>query len=333
MLNGCLEGDPDLEIRGVNGVEEAAEGEITFLSHKKYLAALKDSKCTAAILPEGVSLETGKAVISVKNPYLAFAKLLGIFHPPIKETPGVSSQSVVSDSAVLGKDVTIYPLVYVGENAKIGDGTVLFPGVFVGDHSTIGFHGVIHSHVSIYAGMQIGDRVVIHSGAVIGSDGFGFVPDETGKRNKIPQVGKVVLEDDVEIGANTCIDRGTMGETRIRKGVKLDNLIQIAHNCTVGEDSVLAAQVGISGSTSIGKRAMMGGQVGVADHVEMGDDVMIVAQSGVPSDLPGKQIYAGSPTVKRNVWRKTQMALPQLPDLIKKVRAMEKRIEELEKND
>ena len=330
LLEGRLEGDPEIEIHSVNGLEEARKGEITFLSHKKYLDALKQSQCTAVIVPHGLSLEADKAILYVENPYLAFARLLEVFHPPKKETPGISGQGIVSETARLGEGVTVYPLAFVGKGAKIGDHSVLYPGVFVGENVSIGAHATLHANVSVYSGTVIGDRVIVHGGAVIGSDGFGYVPDSQGKRHKIPQVGRVVIEDDVEIGANTCIDRGTIGETRILRGVKLDNMVQIAHNCVVGEDSVMAAQVGISGSCRIGKRVMLGGQVGVADHVTIGDDVMIVAQSGVPSDLEEKKIYAGSPTVDRNTWRKTQMALPRVPELIKKIRVLEKRIEKLE---
>lgn len=330
LLNGRLEGNPEIEIHSVNGIEEAREGEITFLSHKKYLTVLTDSKCSAVIAPLGITTGTEKAVIFVENPYLAFAKLLEIFHPRKKEIPGISPRSVISETAILGQGVTIHPLAYVGEGAKIGDHSVLYPGAFIGENVTIGCHCTIYPNTSIYADTVIGNQVIIHAGAVIGSDGFGYVPDPQGKRHKIPQVGKVVIEDDVEIGANTCIDRATMGETRILRGVKLDNMVQIAHNCVVGQDSVMAAQVGISGSCKIGDRAMLGGQVGVADHVEIGNDVIIIAQSGVPSDLEEKKIYAGSPTMDRNTWRRTQMALPKVPELIKKVRAMEKRIEELE---
>lgn len=330
LLEGRLEGDPEIEIHSVNGIEEARKGEITFLSHKKYLGALKQSQCTAVIVPHGLSLEADKAILYVENPYLAFARLLDVFHPKKKETPGISGQAIVSETARLGEGVTIYPLAFVGKGAEIGDHSILYPGVFVGENVSIGKYTTLHANVSVYSGTVIGDRVIVHGGAAIGSDGFGYVPDSSGKRHKIPQVGRVVIEDDVEIGANACIDRGTIGETRILRGVKLDNMVQIAHNCVVGEDSVMAAQVGISGSCKVGKRAMLGGQVGVADHVTIGDDVMIVAQSGVPSDLEGKRIYAGSPTVDRNTWRKTQMALPRVPELIKKIRELEKRIAKLE---
>lgn len=327
LLNGRLEGDPELEIHGVNGIEEAMEGEITLLSHKKYLGKLGNSKCAAVIAPLETNAGTNRAVIYVKNPYLAFARLLEAFYPPKEEVPHISPKSAVSESAALGNGVRIYPMVYVGDGVTIGDRSVLYPGVYVGDNTRIGDNSVIYANVSIYPGTVIGNRVAIHSGTVIGSDGFGYVVDEHGRRKKVPQVGRVVIEDEVEIGANTCIDRATIGETRIRKGAKLDNLIQIAHNCTIGEDSVMAAQVGISGSCRVGKRVMMGGQVGVADHVEIGDDAMIAAQSGVPSDLEGKQVYAGSPTIGHGSWRRAQMALPKLPDLIKKVRALEKLME------
>jgi len=331
LLEGRLEGDPDIEIRGIKGITEAGEGDITFLSQKKYRKALKDSRCSAVLAPWKMTLETEKAVIKVKNPTLAFAKLLHAFYPPKPEIPGVSSESVISKSAILGEQVTIYPLVYIGGEVTIGDHSVIYPGGFIGDNVKIGAQCVLFANVSIYPGSVIGDRVRIHSGAVIGSDGFGYVAEDEGKRHKVPQVGRVVIEDDVEVGANTCIDRATIGETRILQGVKLDNLVQIAHNCEVGENTVMAAQVGISGSCRIGKRAMLGGQVGVADHVNIGNDVMIVAQSGVPSDLEGNKIYAGSPTVPHKVWRRSQVSLPRLPELIKNVRSMGKRLEEIEK--
>ncbi len=263
------------------------------------------------------------------NPYLAFAKILGIYAHRPYEPKGVDQRAWVSPTAKLGEGVSVYPFVYIGDHADVGGRVVLFPGVFVGDKAVIGDDTLIYPNVSINEGCRIGKRVILHSGVVIGSDGFGFATD--GNRSvKIPQVGIVEIADDVEIGANTTVDRATMGKTVIKRGVKIDNLVQVAHSVTIGEDSIIVAQVGIAGSTKIGSNVIVAGQVGVADHIEIGDNVMVGPQSGVAKGIPPNQVVSGTPTMPHKDWLKAVTIFPKLPEMWKKIGQLEARIRDLE---
>ena len=330
LLSCSFEGDGGIEIRGVSSLEKAQKGDLVFLAHRKYLSLLERSKASAVIISAEERYDR-IPVIKSENPHISFIKAVEIFYKPYCPEPGIHPSALVSPSAKIGKDVSIGPFALIGDDAEIGDKTVIFPFVAIYPLVKIGKETVIHSHVSIREEVKIGSRVIIHNGAVIGSDGFGYLQDKDRSHIKIPQVGTVIIEDDVEVGANTAIDRAALGETIIKKGTKIDNLVQVAHNVEVGPHSILAGQVGISGSTKIGKNVIMGGQVGVADHVKIGDNVIVAAQSGITKDVPANSIVAGSPHMNIMDWRKTRALLPQLYDLVKDIKRLKKKVEELEK--
>jgi len=328
LVGGTVVGDDEVEISGVAAIEVAQEGEITFIAHPKYLLKLAETKASAIIVQKEIS-PSQKPLLCVANPYLAFAKILGLFSQKPYQPKGIDPNAWISPTAHLGQEVTIYPFVSIGDYCRIGDRVTIYPGVYVGENSSIGEESVIYPNVSIYPGTVIGKSVILHSGVVVGADGFGYVKE--GKKNtKIPQMGKVEIEDDVEIGANTTIDRATLGKTIIRRGVKIDNLVQVAHNVVIGEDSIIVAQVGIAGSTKIGSNVTMGGQVGVADHVEIGDNVMVGAQSGVPSDLAANQAYSGSPVLPHREFLRVVNVFPKLPEMRRTLIEIEKRLKKIE---
>jgi len=327
-VGGTVVGDGEVEIHSVASIEDAKEGEITFIANPKYLSKLNQTRASAVIVsPEVIPGE--KPLLCVKNPYLAFAKILTLFSQRLYQPKGVDPNAWVSPTVQLGKDLTVYPFVYIGDRCQIGDRVTLYPGVYVGEDSSIGEDSILHANVSIYPGMTIGKRVILHSGVVVGSDGFGYAKE--GRKNfKVPQVGKVEIEDDVEIGSNTSIDRGTLGNTTIRRGVKIDNLVQIAHNVLIGEDSIIVAQVGISGSTKLGTNVTLAGQVGLTGHIEIGDNVMIGAQSGVAQDVPANQALTGSPAMPHREFLRMIMTMPKVPEMRRKLAEMEKRLSRIE---
>ncbi len=316
-------GEGDAVVSGIASIEDAGPGQVTFLANPKYLRFAKDSTASAIISREAVPGARTNFLLA-ENPYFAFACAVEAFHPPGRLVPGVSDRAFVDPSALLGKDVTISPFVFVGEGTEVGDNTVLFPGVSVGKGASIGPDCVIYSNVVIYHGTRVGSRVVLHAGCVIGSDGFGFAPTPEGYR-KIPQVGTVVIEDDVEIGANTTIDRATLGVTRVCRGTKLDNLVQVAHNVVIGSGTVIAAQAGISGSTRIGSHVMIGGQAGLAGHLEVEDGIMLGAKCGVPDSLRASEsrIWSGIPAMPHPTWLRMASLLPKLPELFRRVKRLE----------
>lgn len=330
LVGGTIIGDEETEISSVSSIEDAKPGDITFIAHPKYIAMLEKVEASAIIISKNFNIQSSKKpLIIVENPYLAFALILSHFSKKTYESKGVDSKAWVSSSAQLGRDISIYPFAYIGDRCKIGDRVTIYPGVYVGEDSSIGDDSIIYSNVSIYPGTVIGKRVILHSGVVIGSDGFGYVKD--GKRNvKIPQIGYVIIEDDVEIGANTTIDRATLGKTVIRRGVKIDNLVQVAHNVTIGEDSIIIAQVGIAGSTKIGSNVILAGQVGVSDHVEIGDNVKVAAKSGIPYDLKPNQEYSGAPAIPHREFLKASMIFTKLPEMRKTLMEIERRIKKIE---
>ena len=327
-IGGTVVGDGEVEIHSVASIEDAKEGEITFIANPKYLSKLNQTRASAVIVsPEVIPGE--KPLLCVKNPYLAFAKILALFTQKPYQSKGIDSNAWVSPTAQLGEDLTVYPFVYIGDRCHIGDRVTLYPGVYVGEDSSIGEDSILHANVSIYPGMTIGKRVILHSGVVVGSDGFGYAK-EGGKNFKVPQVGKVEIEDDVEIGSNTSIDRGTLGNTIIRRGAKIDNLVQIAHNVLIGEDSIIVAQVGISGSTKLGSNVTLAGQVGLTGHIEIGDNVMIGAQSGVAQDVPADQALTGSPAMPHREFLRAVTVFPKLPEMRKILIDIEKRLKKIE---
>lgn len=327
IVEGTVIGDPDTEIRGASGVQSAGQGDITFATSTKFAKLLEGSQASCVIVKEpleGLSISQ----LKVPNPYYAFAKALELFYPPPALEPVLSDKAVVSGKAVIGKDVTVFPMAYIGDNASIGDGTVVYPGVFIGNSTTIGRDCVVHANVTIRENVRIGDRVVIHSGSVIGSDGFGYV-FEKGAHYKIPQVGGVIVEDDVEIGSNVSIDRATTGNTVVGKGTKIDNLVQIAHNVRIGKNSLIISQVGIGGSSEIGDFTTLAGQVGIADHSSLESGTIIGAQSGLTGHYK-KGIYSGSPAIAHRNWLKSQTLFAKLPEMHRRIRELEKKLQEQE---
>jgi UDP-3-O-[3-hydroxymyristoyl] glucosamine N-acyltransferase len=327
-LSCRLEGDGRSEIHRVTGIEQAGPGDLTFFSNPRYAAALRRTRATAVILGEEAP-SAPCAMLRTKDPYLAFANALSLFVDATRPEPGVDPLSAVARDATLGAEVSIGPFVAVGRGARIGDRTVVRPNVCIGDDAVIGEDCVIHSHVAIRERVVIGNRVVIQNGAVIGSDGYGFVRRPDGTHQKIPQTAPVVIEDDVEIGANTAIDRPAVGETRIRAGAKLDNLVQISHGVRVGRNALLAAQVGIAGSTTIGDGVTLAGQVGVAGHIEIGRNAVAGGQSGVTNTLPEGAFVTGYPAIDNREWRKSSVIFRRLPGLRRKIAELERRVADL----
>lgn len=327
-LGGVVRGDESCRISGLAPLEMAGPDKITFLANPKYAAKVAETGAGAVLMAAGGESHD-RNVIEVANPYLAFAKLLNLFHVTKPAPLGVMPGASIGENVLLGSDISIYPGARIGDNAVIGDGCMLHPGAVIYAGVIIGSNTLIHANAVIRERCRIGSRCVIQPGAVIGSDGFGYAPDGRGYY-PIPQIGIVVLEDDVEIGANTCIDRAALEVTLIRRGTKLDNLVQIAHNCQIGEDCMIVSQVGISGSSKIGNHVTLAGQVGVAGHLTIGDNVMVGAQSGIPGSLPANAGYSGTPAMPHKDWLKAMAVVPRLPELRKTVTALEKRIAELE---
>jgi len=330
QVGGNVIGNDSFIIEGINSLDTAAQGEISFFADRKYKESLRKTKASAIIVSEENLLFKGLQVV-VSNPALAYAKVASIFAPPVPRYPGISEQAVLHDSTRIGKNVSIYPLVYVGEEALIGDNVIMFPGVFIGDRVKIGNGTIIYPNVTILHDCQIGKNVIINAGTVIGSDGFGFVRDGA-VSVKIPQIGMVQIDDDVEIGANSCIDRAASGKTWVKRGVKTDNFVHVAHNVVIGEDTIIVAQVGISGTVRIGSQVIIGGQVGISDHVEIGDRVKIGSQSGVIKSIPSGEVVSGTPAMPHRLWLKTSGIIRRLPQFNEHLRDLEKRVAELEKN-
>jgi UDP-3-O-[3-hydroxymyristoyl] glucosamine N-acyltransferase len=316
MINGRVEGNPDAKINTFAKIEEGQEGAISFLSNPKYTPYIYETKSSVVLVNEDVELTQSVSctLIRVKNAYESVAKLLQLYASMMPQKTGIDPLAFVSKSAKIGENVYIAPFAYIGDNVTIGDGSRIFP------------------HVTIYDGCKIGKNVTIHAGSVIGADGFGFAPNQEGY-DKIPQIGIVVIEDNVEIGANTCVDRSTMGQTIIHKGVKLDNLIQVAHNCEIGENTVMSAQVGMAGSTKIGAWCMVGGQAGFSGHIKIADKTFVGAQSGVISNTKGNgEQLIGAPAIDPKIFFKAQAVMKRLPDMYKELGMLRKEIEELKKS-
>jgi len=327
-LGAELRGDTNLLISGVAALEDATETEVSFVVGPKYKRLARQTAAGALIVPPGME-DLERPLLVSPNPYLAFARALALFTERPRAALGVSPKAHLGDGVRLGRGVSIHPLAYVGEEAIIGDRVTLHGGAYVGAGVEIGDHTLIYPNVTILERCIVGKRVIIHSGTVVGSDGFGFAQDG-GRHVKIPQAGIVRIDDDVEIGANCAIDRATLGMTWIQRGAKIDNLVQVAHNVVVGEDSIIVAQVGISGSTRIGKGVVLAGQVGVVGHLEIGDGVRVGAQAGVTKSISPGQEVLGSPAVAYREFVRTSGMISRLPDLRKKVMELEKRLAQLE---
>ena len=330
LVHGEIFGEPNLEIRGVSGISEAQDGDITFLSGKRHVKDLTHCKASCIIVQEPLH-DLAVTQLKVANPYLTFARLLEHFYLKPLKPLGVSRDTFISDKARIAESVSIFPFSYIAEGASIGNGSVIYPFVFIGENTAIGEQCIIYPHVTLREGVKIGNRVIIHPGSVIGSDGFGYVFDE-GRYHKIPQVGGIIIEDDVEIGSNAAIDRATTGNTIIGRGTKIDNLVQIGHNVTIGNDSIIVAQVGIGGSTAMGDYVTLGGQVGVSDHTKIESGTMIGAQSGVMGNV-AKGAYSGCPAIPHRDWLKAQAIIAKLPELHKRIKELEDKVKELERRN
>ena len=327
ILGAELTGPADVDIRGAAGVSDAIEGQITFIDGKDRHKDLERSRASAALVP----LDTPAMhlpMLRLKNPRLAFAQTLELFYVKSYQASGISEKAAIGANVVIGADPSIHAFAVLADDVKIGERVRVYSGVSIGRGSVVDDDSIIHANVSIGENIRIGKRVIINSGAVLGRDGFGFVTDG-GRHHKIPQVGGVIIEDDVEIGANSTIDRATLGNTVVKKGTKIDNLVHIAHNVTVGEHCILIAQVGISGSCTIGNWVVLGGQVGIADHVTIGDRAMASAQSGIIKDIEPAQVVGGTYAMLQRDWLKVQAVLPKLPELKKLVAELEKQVKEL----
>jgi UDP-3-O-[3-hydroxymyristoyl] glucosamine N-acyltransferase len=323
ITGGKIIGNEDVEISGVAGINDAGPGDITYLANPKKLKDIAGLKASAFIVNEKME-GLPATMLLVDNPQYAFAKSLEVFYRKPVEPAGISEQAVIGNNSDIGADVSIYPFASIGNNVTLGAGVSIFSGGYVGDRVSIGANSVLHPNVTILENIFIGSNVVIHSGTVIGSDGFGYVL-EKGKHYKIPQVGGVVIEDDVEIGANTVIDRATVGNTVIGSGTKIDNLVQIAHNVKIGKNCIIISQVGISGSVEIGNGVVLAGQVGVRDHITIGDSAIVGAQSGIGNNIPGGQVYSGSPAIPHIKWLRSQSIYSRLPELMKRLQELEKK--------
>jgi len=327
-LDCRLDGDGDIEIVGVAGIQDAESGALTFLANPKYDAALPRTRASAVLLREDAP-PAPCAMLRARDPYLAFARAVALFAPPWRPAPGVHPMAAVAPGVRVGRNVAIGPFVAVGEGAAIGDNTVVFPNVTIGPGARIGDDCVIHSNVAIRERVIVGSRVILQNGVVLGSDGYGFVRRGDGTHEKIPQIAGVVVEDDVELGANTTVDRPAVGETRIRSGTKIDNLVQIGHGVSVGRNVLMAAQVGIAGSTDIEDDVIFGGQVGVGGHLTIGRGSVAVGQSGVTNSLPPGSMVAGYPAIESGAWRKASVLFRRLPELKRRLEALETRLDAL----
>ena len=332
LVQGKVEGDENATVNTFAKIEEGKEGAISFLSNPKYTHYVYDTKSSIVLIDESVELEkpVSATLIRVKNAYECVAKLLQMYDSMKPKKTGIDSLAFISPSAKIGENVYIGAFAYIGDNVVIGDGCQIYPNVVICENAKVGNDCLFYPNVTIYHDCHIGNRVTLHAGSVVGSDGFGFAPSENGY-DKIPQIGIVTIEDDVEIGANTCIDRSTMGSTYVRKGVKLDNLVQIAHNTDIGANTVMSAQVGIAGSTKVGQWCMFGGQVGIAGHITIGNKVFLGAQSGVPSSLKDNQTLIGTPPMEKLPYFKSQAIFQKLPDLYKQIQKLQKEVDELKK--
>ncbi|TCK69360.1 UDP-3-O-[3-hydroxymyristoyl] glucosamine N-acyltransferase [Winogradskyella wandonensis] len=329
ILDGTIVGNPNAEVSQLAKIEEGTEGTLTFLANPKYKPYIYSTKASITIVNADFvpDEELSTTLIKVEDAYKAFTKLLEYYNQIKLNKTGVEQPSFVSDSATIGENHYIGAFSYIGNNVVIGDNVKIFPNSYIGDNVTLGDNSIVFSGGKIYSECIIGKNCVINSGAIIGADGFGFAPDENGEYSKVPQIGNVILEDNVDIGAGTTIDRATLGSTIIRKGVKLDNQIQIAHNVEIGKNTVIAAQTGIAGSTKIGENCQIGGQVGIVGHISIGNNVKIQAQSGIGRNIKDNEVLQGSPALGYGDYNKSYVHFKNLPKIVKNINAIEKKLD------
>lgn len=312
-------GSPDAEITGVAGIEEAGPGQITFVANPKYAAAVRSTRASAVIVAEDFP-SVGAALLRSANPYLDFARALELFYRPPKYPAGVHSTAVIHPSAKIGKNASIGPYVVVDEDVQIGKNCVLLAHVVIYRGARIGHNFLAHAHAVVRENCRLGDNVTLQNGVIIGGDGFGFAKDNEGRWRKIVQSGAAVIEDDVEVQANACVDRASIGETRVGRGTRIDNLVQVGHGSRVGNHTLLCAQVGLAGSTEVGDNVILAGQVGVAGHCKIGDGVIATAQSGIPNDVPAGKVVSGYPAIDNKLWLRCVAAFNRLPEMMKALR-------------
>lgn len=331
-IQGVVVGDENAKVHTFAKIEEGVAGAISFLSNPKYMPYIYETQSSIVLVNKDFEPEqkVNATLIKVENAYESLAKLLTLYEQSKPQKVGIDSLASVASTAKLGKNVYVAPFAVIGEGAVVGDNTKIYAHAVIGENVKLGESCIVYPNVTVYTDCRIGNRVILHAGCVIGADGFGFAPSLDGYE-KIPQIGNVIIEDDVEIGANTCIDRATMGSTIIRCGVKLDNLIQVAHNVEVGSHTVMASQVGIAGSAKIGEWCMFGGQVGVAGHITVGDHLNVGAQSGIPGNIKGNQTVMGSPTIDARNFARSSAVFKKLPEIYTTINAMQKELNELKK--
>ncbi len=327
ILNGTIDGDPSVKVSSFSKIEQGRPGTISFLANPKYINYIYSSKSSIILVSNSfqASEPVSATLIRVQDPYIAFATLLEIYSKSLNKSSGISNTVAAGKNLRVGKNVFIGDYVSIGDNVTIGNDTHIFAGTTIDNNVTIGENCLIYSGVHIYHSCELGSGVTLHSGAVIGADGFGFAPQQAEEFKKVAQIGNVVIHDHVEIGANTTVDRATLGSTIIHKGVKLDNLIQVAHNVEIGENTVIASQTGISGSSRIGANCMIGGQVGIAGHLTIGNNVKIAAQAGIGSNIKDNEIIMGSPAFKASDYKKAYVFFRKLPQLVKRLETIEKK--------
>lgn len=327
ILEGTVEGDPEVEVSKLAKIEEGTFGSLTFLANPKYTSYIYDTEASIAIVNNDFVAEKDikPTLIRVEDAYTSFSKLLEYYNQVKLSKTGIEQPCFISDTVVYGEQLYLGAFSYLGNNVSIGDNVKIYPNVYIGDNVTIGDNCVVFAGAKIYSDTVIGNAVYIHSGAIVGADGFGFTPDDKGTYKKVPQIGNVIIEDHVDIGAGTTIDRATLGSTIIRQGVKLDNQIQIAHNVEIGAHTAIAAQTGIAGSTKIGKHCLIGGQVGIAGHLILGDRVRIQAQSGIGRNIKDDEVLQGSPSFNYNDWNRSYVHFKNLPKIVQKINQLEKK--------
>jgi UDP-3-O-[3-hydroxymyristoyl] glucosamine N-acyltransferase len=334
FLKGEVEGNPEASVSDISKIEEGKPGTLSFLANPKYEKYIYDTQSSIVIVNADFKAQKdiSATLVRVQNAYESFAALLRLYEQSKPKKSGISKMAAISESARLGKELYVGDYTVISDNASIGNGVQLYPQVYVGDHVKIGEGSILHPGVKVYEGCEIGAHCVVHAGAIIGADGFGFAPNQDNNYEKVPQVGKVIIEDHVEIGANTTVDRATMGATILRKGVKLDNLIMIAHNVEVGENTVIAGQSGISGSTKVGKNCMFGGQVGLIGHINIAPGVKIAAQSGITKDVKQDGIVIqGSPAFEFGPYQRSYLLFRNLPKIKQQIDELERKVEGLDK--
>jgi UDP-3-O-[3-hydroxymyristoyl] glucosamine N-acyltransferase len=334
-VGGRTEGDGSIRIERVMPLEEAGPSDVSFFANRRYAAAFAATRAGAVIVGESEAVAPGRNLLRASNAYLAFAKVSTLFHPPRESVPGVSPRAVIAPGAEVDPAAEVRDLAYVGPGARVGARTILFPGVYLGEGAQVGEDCILYPNAVVRERCMVGNRCILQPGVVVGGDGFGFAFDMEGdgsgpRHYKVPQSGIVVLEDDVEIGANSCVDRATLGRTVIRQGSKIDDLVMVAHNVEFGPLALAAAQVGISGSTRVGMGVILGGQVGLVGHLDIGDGVRLGAQSGVTNDIPAGETYTGYPARPHRQWLREEGALRSLPELVRRVRELEKAMRKLQ---